>query len=223
MLKLTISLTNLFLRLAPITALILLLLVGFRLANSQGIASEGISSEGITTDALNPLPAAHVEKSITDADVVASPGESANLTSENSASDHSESSLIEAKSEFVESEDNSTDEANLKDDATPKDQASPKDQESVWADISNAIISLNGAVGVEMFLELSRAQKGQMEVRLDKSYWDRVQYQTRVSLKSDISDLWHLYAKEYNYAESSVVYFIDDQTGKVIDIFSKAN
>ena len=150
MLKLTISLTNLFLRLAPITALILLLLVGFRLANSQGIASEGISSEGITTDALNPLPAAHVEKSITDADVVASPGESANLTSENSASDHSESSLIEAKSEFVESEDNSTDEANLKDDATPKDQASPKDQESVWADINDAIISLNGAVGVEM-------------------------------------------------------------------------
>ena len=216
MLKLNISLKKLFLRFAPITAFILLLLVAYRLANS-----EGITSDGVTTDALNPLPAAQVEKSITGA--VALPGQPENSTSQNSASDQSESNLTEAKSEFVGSEDNTTSEANLQDEASSNDQASPKDQESVWADISNAIISLNAAVGAEMFLGLSRAQKGQMEVRLDKSYWDRVQYQTRVSLKSDISDLWHLYAKEYKYAESSVVYFIDDQTDKVIDIFSKAN
>ena len=144
--------------------------------------------------------------------------------SENSASDHIESNLLKAKSESAVSEDNT----NLENESSPKDNASStdgsgsKNEESVWADISSAIISLNSAVGAEMFLELKRAQKGQMEVRLDKGYWDRVQYQTRVSLKSDISDLWHLYSKKYKFAESSVVYFIDHQTDKFIDIFSRA-
>ncbi len=97
-----------------------------------------------------------------------------------------------------------------------------EDEDVVWKDISNAISNLNELVGAEMFLELKRAQKGQMEVRLDKGFWDRVQYQTRVDLKTDISDLWHLYATEYKNVDSSVVYFIDDTNGKVIDIFSKA-
>ncbi len=104
--------------------------------------------------------------------------------------------------------------------SSTQDEAS---EDVVWNDISNAISNLNELVGAEMFLELKRAQKGQMEVRLDKGFWDRVQYQTRVDLKTDISDLWHLYATEYNYVDSSVVYFIDDTNGKVIDIFSKAN
>ena len=97
----------------------------------------------------------------------------------------------------------------------------PADGEGVWTDINDAISNLNKLVGAEMFLEVKRAEKGQMEVRLDKGFWDRVQYKTRVELKTDISDLWHLYATQYNYVESSVVYFIDDTNGKVIDIFSK--
>ncbi len=97
------------------------------------------------------------------------------------------------------------------------------DSERVWKDINSAISNLNDLVGAEMFLEVKRSQKGQMEVRLDKNFWDRVQYQTRVDLKTDISDLWHLYVTEYKHVDSSVVYFIDDNNGRVIDIFSKTN
>jgi len=98
-----------------------------------------------------------------------------------------------------------------------------KSKEAVWRDINDAIYGLNELVGADMFLNIERIQKGQLEVSLAKKYWDRVQYQTRVDLKNDISDLWHLYAKEYNHSENSVVYFIDHDTNKVIDIFSKAN
>lgn len=101
--------------------------------------------------------------------------------------------------------------------------ARPRNKEAVWRDINDAIYGLNELVGVEMFLNIQRIQKGQLEVSLAKSYWDRVQYQTRVDLKNDISELWHLYATEYNHSESSVVYFIDYESKKVIDIFSKAN
>ena len=62
-----------------------------------------------------------------------------------------------------------------------------------------------------------------MEVLLDNSFWKRVRYQTRVDLKTDISNLWHLYVTEYGYAGSSVVYFIDESDNSVIDIFSRAN
>ena len=74
-----------------------------------------------------------------------------------------------------------------------------------------------------MFLDVKRGEKGQMEVLLDNSFWKRVRYQTRVDLKTDISNLWHLYVKEYRQDETSVVYFINDADDKVIDIFSQAN
>jgi len=93
----------------------------------------------------------------------------------------------------------------------------------VWLEIDEAISGLNELVGVEMFLDVKRGVKGQMEVLLDNSYWKRVRYQTRVDLKTDISNLWHLYVTEYDHASSSVVYFIDESDGNVIDIFSRAN
>ena len=106
--------------------------------------------------------------------------------------------------------------------AEPKpDQAEPKKDE-VWSEINDAISGLNDLVGVEMFTNVKRTQKGQLEVMLDRQYWDRVNYVTRVDLKTDISNLWHLYVKEYSAFESSVVYFIDVGTGKVIDIFSRS-
>lgn len=95
--------------------------------------------------------------------------------------------------------------------------------EKVWLEINDAISSLNELVGTEMFLEVVRLQKGQMEVRVDGEVWKRVRYQTRVDLKTDISNLWHLYVSEYGNAGSSVVYFIDHSSDRVIDIFSRAN
>ena len=93
----------------------------------------------------------------------------------------------------------------------------------VWLEIDDAISGLNELVGVEMFLDVKRGEKGQMEVLLDNSFWKRVRYQTRVDLKTDISNLWHLYVTEYGYAGNSVVYFIDESDGSVIDIFSRSN
>lgn len=101
----------------------------------------------------------------------------------------------------------------------PLDARDPAD---VWTDISSAIISLNEVVGVKMVVDVNQIEEATMEVTLDKSYWDRVLYQTRADIKSDISRLWHLYVQEYREASSSVVYFIDHSTGRTIDIFSKA-
>jgi len=98
----------------------------------------------------------------------------------------------------------------------------PDEKHKVWQEINDAISGLNDLVGAEMFLDVSRLQKGQMEVRLDDELWSRVRYQTRVDLKTDISNLWHLYVTEYGHAGNSVVYFIDDGNGRVIDIFSRA-
>jgi len=96
-------------------------------------------------------------------------------------------------------------------------------KEQVWKEINDAIYGLNDVVGDDLFLDVKRIQKGQMEIRLDDGLWKRVRYQTRVDLKTDISNLWHLYVVEYGYAGSSVVYFVDDGDDRVIDIFSKAN
>jgi len=95
-------------------------------------------------------------------------------------------------------------------------------KEEIWQEITDAISGLNELVGVEMFLDVKRGDKGQMEVLLDNSFWKRVRYQTRVDLKTDISNLWHLYVIEYGHAGSSVVYFINEPDGRVIDIFSRA-
>jgi len=96
------------------------------------------------------------------------------------------------------------------------------DEEKVWQEISDTIAGLNELVGEEMFVGLTRGQKGQMEVRLNRDLWSRVRYQTRADLKTDISNLWHLYVTEFGYVDSSSVYFLDDSNGDVIDIFSKA-
>lgn len=98
----------------------------------------------------------------------------------------------------------------------------PATKEQVWEEITQAISGLNELIGAEMFIDVIRSQNGQMEITVDGNLWERVRYQTRVNLKSDISALWHLYVKQYDPAVRSVVYFKDDSNDKVIDIFSKA-
>lgn len=98
---------------------------------------------------------------------------------------------------------------------------SVKDKEKVWTDISDAITSLNDMVGDDMFRELVRKSTTTMEVRVDLDYWQRVRYETRVDLKNDISNIWHLYVRQYNEDNESAVFFIDDRSGKTIDIFTQ--
>ncbi len=94
--------------------------------------------------------------------------------------------------------------------------------EEVWSEISQAISGLNDMVGDEMFRDLRRTDNNRMEVRVDLDYWQRVRYQTRVDLKNDISNIWHLYVQQYSDDPGSSVFFIDDDTNKTIDIFSQA-
>lgn len=96
------------------------------------------------------------------------------------------------------------------------------DKEEIWSEISDAIASLNDVVGDEMFLDLRRKESNQMEVRVDIGFWQRVRYQTRVDLKKDISNIWHLYVKQYYDGDYSAVHFIDDSTEKTIDIFTQS-
>jgi len=96
------------------------------------------------------------------------------------------------------------------------------DKEEIWSEISDAIASLNDVVGDEMFLDLRRKENNQMEVRVDIGFWQRVRYQTRVDLKKDISNIWHLYVKQYYDGDYSAVHFIDDSTEKTIDIFTQS-
>lgn len=100
--------------------------------------------------------------------------------------------------------------------------AETHDKEEIWNEISDAIASLNDVVGDEMFLDLRRKNETQMEVRVDLGFWQRVRYQTRVDLKKDISNIWHLYVKQYHGSGYSAVHFIDDSTDKTIDIFTQA-
>ena len=97
-----------------------------------------------------------------------------------------------------------------------------QDKEEIWSEISDAIASLNEVVGDQMFLDLRRKDDNQMEVRVDLGFWQRVRYQTRVDLKKDISNIWHLYVKQYHGNEYSSVHFIDDSTDKTIDIFTQS-
>lgn len=97
----------------------------------------------------------------------------------------------------------------------------PRDKEEIWGEISQAISGLNDMVGDEMFRDLRRTEDNRMEVRVDLHFWQRVRYETRVDLKNDISNIWHLYVLQYADEESSTVYFIDDETNKTIDIFSQ--
>ena len=96
------------------------------------------------------------------------------------------------------------------------------DKEAIWSEISDAIASLNDVVGDEMFLDLQRKDGNQMEVRVDVGFWQRVRYQTRVDLKKDISNIWHLYVKQYNEGAYSAVHFVDGSTDKTIDIFTQS-
>ena len=131
------------------------------------------------------------------------------VTTQSVDPDSSKSVVIEAKAD-------PEDKVNLK--AEPSAEA-----DELWGEIDDAISGLNDLVGVNMFLDVRQGEKARLEVILDKKYWDRVSYITRVNLKTDISNLWHLYVKEYRQDETSVVYFINDADDKVIDIFSQAN
>ncbi len=105
--------------------------------------------------------------------------------------------------------------------ASTGDQKDEAHREQVWSDISDAITSLNDMVGDDMFRELTRKSPTTMEVRVDLDYWQRVRYETRVDLKNDISNIWHLYVRQYNEDNESAVFFIDDLSGKTIDIFTQ--
>ena len=105
--------------------------------------------------------------------------------------------------------------------ANAKADQAERDKEEVWIEISQAISGLNDMVGDKMFRDLRRTSDNRMEVRVDLSFWQRVRYETRVDLKNDISNIWHLYVRQYSEEDQSAVYFIDDQTNKTIDIFSQ--
>ena len=105
--------------------------------------------------------------------------------------------------------------------AEAKSDNADRDKEEVWIEISQAISGLNDMVGDKMFRDLRRTSETQMEVRVDLRFWQRVRYETRVDLKNDISNIWHLYVQQYSEEDQSAVYFIDDQTNKTIDIFSQ--
>ena len=105
--------------------------------------------------------------------------------------------------------------------AEAKSENADRDKEEVWIEISQAISGLNDMVGDKMFRDLRRTSESQMEVRVDLRFWQRVRYETRVDLKNDISNIWHLYVQQYSEEDQSAVYFIDDQTNKTIDIFSQ--
>ncbi len=94
-------------------------------------------------------------------------------------------------------------------------------REKVWSDISEAITGLNDMVGDNMFRQLVRKNATTMEVRVDSGFWQRVRYETRVDLKNDISNIWHLYVRQYNENNESSVFFVDDNSGKTIDIFTQ--
>lgn len=126
---------------------------------------------------------------------------------------------VPAESVVIEAKSDPAGKASLK----PVPDESSGDADQLWGEINEAISGLNDLVGVEMFLDVRQGEEARLEVLLDKKYWDRVSYITRVNLKTDISNLWHLYVKEYRQDETSVVYFIDDGNDKVIDIFSQAN
>jgi len=177
--KVLFSLKKLFLTLAPITILVMVLVAGLLIVQSNTVGRSGPPAPRVVTQS------------------VAQPV------------------VIEAKA-AVDSNENAT--AN-----ESKDPLVAGDAESLWLEITDAISGLNDLVGVDMFLEVKQADKGQLEVLLDRAYWKRVSYVTRVNLKTDISNLWHLYVNEYKQYDSSVVYFIDNADGKVIDIFSQAN
>ena len=72
-----------------------------------------------------------------------------------------------------------------------------------------------------MFRQLVRKNETTMEVRVDSGFWQRVRYETRVDLKNDISNIWHLYVRQYNDNNESSVFFVDDNSGKTIDIFTQ--
>jgi len=105
--------------------------------------------------------------------------------------------------------------------STAEEQQDEPHREKVWGDISGAITSLNDMVGDDMFRQLTRKSSTAMEVRVDVDFWQRVRYETRVDLKNDISNIWHLYVRQYNEDNESAVFFIDDKTGKTIDIFTQ--
>jgi len=127
---------------------------------------------------------------------------------------------VAAESVVIEAKSDPTAQPNVE---TVPSEGSGEDADKLWGEIDQAISGLNDLVGVEMFLDVRQGEESRLEVLLEKKYWDRVSYVTRVNLKSDISNLWHLYVKEYRQFDTSVVYFIDEANDKVIDIFSQAN
>jgi len=148
----------------------------------------------------------------------------ASETSESTAAGlGSESDPIPANAELLTASSRKPPEASAlsSDSGNAVDIEDKPNKEKVWSDISQAITSLNDMVGDEMFRELHRKSATTMEVRVDLEYWQRVRYETRVDLKNDISNIWHLYVRQYNDDNQSAVFFIDDRSGKTIDIFTQ--
>ena len=143
--------------------------------------------------------------------------ESESLSAEQRKGDASPELITASSRKSVNSEDAST----TSEESVDGNQQDEPHREKVWGDISEAITSLNDMVGDDMFKQLTRKNSTTMEVRVDLDYWQRVRYETRVDLKNDISNIWHLYVRQYNEDNESAVYFIDDTSGKTIDIFTQ--
>ncbi len=198
------SLQKLFLNLAPLTLLAVVLVSSFRMVHSDSRDSSGAG------------PVDRTDQSSVSAPLVPTPVAPQAVVVEAKSSVATRTTPVPVASEETPIEDSVVQELG----AAPV--IVPLKKEQVWGEINDAIYGLNELVGDELFLAVNRKEKGQMEVRLNDGLWKRVRYQTRVDLKTDISNLWHLYVKEYGHAGRSVVYFLDDSNDRVIDIFSKA-
>ena len=188
-------LKKLILGLGPVTLLVIVLVASFRMVLSETVAPDA--------DKTSPMPVAN-QSVVVDAKS-SSPTALPELTQESARELAQVPPTVQPQS------------------FSAAGVAAENKRNEVWLEINDAISGLNELVGVEMFVDVKRGVKGQMEIMLDNTFWKRVRYQTRVDLKTDISNLWHLYVTEYGHAGSSVVYFIDQTDGRVIDIFSRAN
>ncbi len=211
--------------LVPFVLLGLVVLASFRLVHSNDSSRSAARSEN---DSVIASAERSGETAVMPAPIVMPQGlvseeKSASASKADEVPNDEARQLVGAAKQTVFGEDESIGDGFDRNGSGSKASGSADSSEKVWREINDAITGLNDLVGAEMFIDIRRKQKGQMEIRLDNSLWKRVRYQTRVDIKTDISNLWNLYVKEYGYAGSSVVYFMDDSNGRVIDIFSKAN
>ena len=214
---------DLILSLAPFTLLVVVLLVGIRVVQFDSRKAEAFkrdraAARAVASEQTNLISSASAAETATPVTVQSVLIEAKSQPTPNPIdSALLESAIVPDPGKLPE-----TQKASLKASESQKKDQSESRKEEVWVDISDTISSLNELVGAEMFRQIQRLPNGQLQVRLDRTYWERVMYLTRSDLKTDISNLWHLYVDQFDSSDTSSVYFLDDTTGKVIDIFSQA-